>query len=323
MIEPQGISPIPTENAEDNTRNTQPRRHLLRYDVLVIIVTIIWGCTFLVVKDTLTLVGPFTFLFLRFSSGALALALLLGKRLRKITRAEILAGSYIGIFLFAAYSLQTVGLRFTTVSKAGFITALYVPFVTLCELLFLRRRPSLLVLIGVVLSFGGLLLLSLNAALQLTFGLGEWLILACALATAFHIVSISAFAPRMDALNLSFIQVALAALLSLLAIPLAGEPWRIPSLPVWGGVIFMGVVATAFCLAVMNRVQQFISSTRATLMYALEPAWAALTGYLFAGDLLSPMALVGCICIFLGMIMGQVRLSHMFRKPRLSARSKG
>ncbi|GCE13893.1 DMT family transporter [Tengunoibacter tsumagoiensis] len=289
-------------------------RRLLRYDLLIIVVTIIWGGTFLVVQDTLKLTGPFTFLFLRFGVGALTLALLFHRRLRQIQRSELLAGSFIGIFLFAGFALQTVGLQYTTVSKAGFITGLYVPFVSLLSLLVLKQIPTIMVWAGVILSFVGLIFLSINSTFQLTFGLGEWLVLGCALANALHIISISKFAPRADAINLSIVQIAFTSLLSLLAIPFAHEPLHLPAASVWISVVFMGVVATAFCLYVMNRVQQFISSTRATLIYALEPAWAALFGYVFARDLLSPLAWLGCLCIFLGMIIGQLPPPAFLRK---------
>jgi drug/metabolite transporter (DMT)-like permease len=267
------------------------------------------------VKETLKLTGPFTYLALSYSVGTLALALIFHKRLLRITRLEVKSGLTIGIFLFAGYALQTTGIQYTTVSKAGFITGIYVPLVPLFSFLFLRQRPTLKALVGVTLSVIGLCLLSINNQFNLEFGVGEALILGSALAYAMHIIMIGKFAPSADAINLAIVQLALTSVLSFLVIPIAREPFVLPPLPVWGAVLFMGVADVAFTLLAMNWVQQFVSGTRATLVYALEPMWAALTGYLLAGDVLSLPAWFGCGCILLGMIVGVIHVPFLKRKP--------
>ncbi len=279
-----------------------------RNTLLLILVTMIWGGTFLVVKDTVKISGPFTFLAFSCSVGTLVLAIIFRKRLLHITRAEVFAGLLIGIFLFAGYALQTTGLQYTTVSKAGFLTGLYVPQVPLLSFLLLRQRPTFGAIIGVVCSLIGLILLSVNSTFNLVFGLGEILLLGCSVAFALQIICISRFAPRVDAINLAIVQLALTAVLSFLAMPIMGETYRIPPLVVWGAVLFMGVADIAFCLLIMNWVQQYISSNRATLIYALEPMWAALFGYVLAGETLSLFAWIGCVFILLGMIAGGIRL---------------
>jgi drug/metabolite transporter (DMT)-like permease len=298
-----------------STKSTFLRSHQLKYDGLLVLVTLIWGSTFLVVKETLKLTGPFTYLALSYSVGTLALALIFHKRLLRITRLEVKSGLIIGIFLFAGYALQTTGIQYTTVSKAGFITGMYVPLVPLFSFLFLRQRPTLKALVGVTLSVIGLCLLSINNQFNLEFGVGEALILGSALAYAMHIIMIGKFAPSADAINLAIVQLALTSVLSFLVIPIAREPFVLPPLPVWGAVLFMGVADVAFTLLAMNWVQQFVSGTRATLVYALEPMWAALTGYLLAGDVLSLPAWFGCGCILLGMIVGVIHVPFLKRKP--------
>ena len=275
---------------------------------LLIFVTMIWGSTFLIVQHTLTLVGPFTFLALRFGTGALVLAFIFHKRLASITFAEIFTGSIVGLFLFGSYAFQTTGLQYTTSSKAGFITGMYVPLVALLALPMLGQKPTLGGIMGVLFSVLGLFLLSVNSSFQFHFGLGEWLVLGCAIASALHVIFISKFAPRVDAMNLAVVQIAVTAVLSFFAMSVAKEPLALPPLPVWGSVLFMGVVATAFALAVMNRVQQFVSSTQATLIYALEPVWVGILGFV-AGEQFSVFAWIGCVCIILGMIAGELPLA--------------
>jgi drug/metabolite transporter (DMT)-like permease len=290
-------------------------------DGLLIVITLIWGSTFLVVKETLLLCGPFIFLALRFTFGGLTMALLFRRRLARLTKAELKAGLIIGLVAFGAYAFQTVGLQFTSASKAGFITGLYVPLVPLLSVFLLRQKPALGAVIGVMLSVVGLFLLSVNDDFNFQIGLGEWLMVGAAICAALHIVSVSKFAPKSEPLNLTMVQIWVVAVLSLLAAPLSGERLVLPPLPVWGATLFMGVLATALALAVMNRVQQFVSSTRATLIYALEPVFAGLCGYL-AGETLSLPAWIGCGLILLGMLCAELKPSRLPLLRRLSSQQR-
>jgi drug/metabolite transporter (DMT)-like permease len=222
-----------------------------------------------------------------------------------------LSGLILGMILFTAYVLQTIGLQYTTVSKAGFITGLYVPLVPVFAFLILKQRPTQGAIVGFVLSLVGLFLLSFNDKFNLVFGFGEMLILGAAIAFALHIVNVSKFAPHVDAINLAIVQLTVASLLSLIIMQIAREPLVMPSLAVWGSVLFMGVVDVAFTLSAMIWVQQIVSGTRAALIYALEPMWAALFGFVVAGDKLSLLAWIGCGLILTGMIVGSVGKIHL------------
>ena len=287
----------------------------VKVNALLVFVSMIWGSTFLIVQQTIRLTGPFTFLAMRFGIAALVLAVIFHKRLAQITRVEIITGSLIGLFLFATYALQTTGLQYTTSSKAGFITGLYVPLVAILAGPLLHQKPTLGHVLSVMLSVAGLAFISVNSTFQFTFGLGECLVMGCALASALHVICISKFAPRVDAMNLALVQITITAALSLIAMPIAREPVVLPPLPVWGSALFLGVAATAFALAVMNRVQQSVSSTHATLIYALELVWVGLLGSL-AGEHLSLFAWIGCGCILLGMITSGLPLAWIMKKSK-------
>lgn len=286
-------------------RETLPA-HTLRYDALLVFVTMIWGSTFLVVKNTVRLSGPFTYLAFAYGVGALTLALIFRRRLVRITRAELRNGLIIGLILFTGYALQTTGLQFTTVSKAGFITGLNVPLIPVFMFLLLRQKSARGAVVGIILSFAGLFLLSFNNQLTLSVGIGELFIFGAAIAFALHVVAISRFAPGADATNLVIMQIGLTSLLSFISIPLAHQPLFVPSWSFWIAVVLLGTIDVAFTLLVMNRVQQFMGGTKAALIYALEPVWAALTGLLLAGDVLSVPAWIGCACILAGMIVGRL-----------------
>ncbi len=312
-----------TGQPQDASLANTPHRHHLKYDLVLVLVTAIWGATFLVTKFTLRLIGPFTYLGLCYAVATLTLALIFHKRLPRITRAELRSGLIVGIALFTGYACQTVGLQWTTVSKAGFITGLYVPLVPLCALFFLRQRVPGPAIVGMLLSVTGLFLISLNKQFNLAFGPGEWLMLCCAIAFALHIVFISKFAPSVDAINLALIQLAVTSLLSFLAVPLAHEPIAPPPLLAWVPVLALGTCDMAFCLLMMNWVQQFMSSTRAALIYALEPMWATFFGVLLAGDVLSLFAWIGCACIFVGMVAGRLEKISLRRRNMQEKGSEG
>ena len=282
------------------------RSHSRRHDALLVLITLIWGSTFLIVKNAVRLSGPFTYLTLSYGVGSLTLAIIFHKRLMRITRTEVLSGLVLGMILFTGYALQTIGLQYTTVSKAGFITGLSIPLVPVFAFLLLRQKPTQGAIVGFVLSLTGLFLLSFNDKFNLAFGLGEILILVAAIAFALHIVNVSKFAPHVDAINLAIVQLTVTSLLSLIVMPIAREPFVMPPLVVWGSVLFMGVVDVAFTLSAMIWVQQLVSGTRAALIYALEPMWAALFGFVLAGDKLNLLAWFGCGLILSGMIVGSV-----------------
>ncbi len=285
------------------------RSRQLQAEGLLLLTTLIWGSTFLVVQNSIKLMGPYSFIALRFAIGALALGIIFHRRLLRLTRAELGSGVLIGVFLFAGYALQTLGLQYTTSSKIGFITGLNVVIVPVLSIFVLQQWPSLGATLGVIMAAIGMALLSVGNNFDLQFGLGEGLGLGCAFCFAWQIVLISRLAPGKDAFNLAIIQVATTALLGAVFAPIVGEPVEMPPGEIWVAVLFMGLIGTAFTFAVMNRVQQFTSSTRAALIYALEPVFAGLFGYL-AGEALTIPAWIGCALIFGGMICGELKFKR-------------
>lgn len=293
------------EHSGENAQKALPA-HRWRYEALLALNTFIWGSTFLVVKYLVKISGPFTYIAFSYAVATLILAAIFHKRLARLTWAELRSGLIMGLALFAGYALQASGLQFTSVSKAGFITGLYVPFVPLFYLIFLRHRPKLIAIAGFVLSFLGLFLLSLTNQLTFSIGIGEVLIFGAAVAFAAHIVLIGKFSPNADMTNLAIIQLGLSSLLAFVVMLFTGEMHSAPPLQFWPIIFLMGTVDIAYTLLIMNRVQQFVGGLRATLIYALEPLWAALTGLLLAGDVLSVPAWIGCGCILAGMIVGRL-----------------
>ena len=205
------------------------RHRQLWADLLLLLVTLVWGSTFVMVKGAVTRYPVFPFLALRFGSATLILLALGCKRLCSLGWRGLGAGVMVGLFLFAGYAFQTLGLRHTSASKAAFITGLNVALVPLLSALILRRAPKTASVIGVCLATLGLGFLTLTA--RFGIGRGDLLVLCCALSFALHIISISAFATKVDVLAFTTVQLATVTVASVIAGFSTGSSWPLPALP--------------------------------------------------------------------------------------------
>ena len=231
------------------------------------------------------------------------LGILYWRKLRDTQAAELKIGIFVGAILFLALALQTVGAPLTTAGKAGFLVGLSIPAVPLLGMPILRKVPGMRAMAGILLSFVGLTLISLNGGTHIQLGSGEWMMIGAALTTALHIVVVGKYAPGTDATRLAVLQIASVAVFSGLAVVIKGGKPHLPEPGVIASAGFMALFATAFALVVMARVQQNICSTKATLIYAMEPVWAGGFGML-AGEALRASALGGCGLIVTGVLIG-------------------
>lgn len=275
----------------------------MRPEWVLVGVTFLWGGTFLAVQTALTWSGPLFFVGLRFALAAGIMALLAGRRMRRITRQEVWAGIWIGLAIALGYGMQTVGLQSIASSKSAFITALYVPLVPILQWIVLGRPPGKLTWVGVGLATLGLMLIAGPENGGIGFSFGELITILSVLAIAGEVILISRFARSVDAARVTVVQLAAASAFCFLAMGVQGEAvpawdWRI--LAFAGG---LGLASALIQLA-MNWAQRSVSATRSTLIYAGEPVWAAIIGRI-AGEVLPLTALIGGGMIVLGMILGE------------------
>ncbi|MEA3167151.1 MAG: hypothetical protein QOI97_99, partial [Pseudomonas sp.] len=192
-------------------------------ECILVVITMIWGGTFLLVQHAMTVSGPMFFVGLRFAAAAIVVGFFSLRTLRGLTLFELKAGAFIGTSIMFGYGMQTIGLQTIPSSQSAFITALYVPFVPLLQWLVLGRRPALMPAIGIMLAFTGLMLLTGPAGASLNFSPGEIATLICAVAVAAEIILISAFAGQVDVRRVTVVQLATASLLSFLMVVPMGE----------------------------------------------------------------------------------------------------
>ena len=281
-----------------------PRRFLP--ELVLVGITVLWGGTFLVTKIGLGQSGPLFFVGLRFAIAAGLLAIVSPRVLRGWTRIDIVGSGLIGLAMVAGYALQTTGLQSIPSSTSAFLTALYVPFVPLLQLILFRRMPRRMVWVGIAMAFAGLILLAGPATvLTLTLGPGEVLSVLSAVAFSAQILLIGAFAGRIDPRRAALFQLATVAIGCFALMPAAGEtiPALTPTLLACAGSLG---IASAIIQVAMNWGQNHVSAARATLIYAAEPAYAGLIGAL-AGEHLTTLAIAGGVLIVSSVVVSELR----------------
>ncbi|AKF83366.1 membrane protein [Myxococcus fulvus 124B02] len=281
------------------------RLRSLQADGALVFITLIWGVTFVVVKDALSYADPFTFLSLRFGVGAVALSALAGRQVLNPT--NLRHGALLATFLFLGFALQTWGLTFTTPSRSAFITGMCVLFVPLLTLLVFRRAPKPAALVGVAMSAAGLYLLTRPAPGEGGgwLNLGEMLSLGCAVAYAAHITFTERYASKEGVLGMVAVQLWGVALMSAACLPFVTRrvEWQ-PSLVM--AVLVCGLLPSAFAISVQTWAQARTSAVRAAVIYALEPVFASIYSVVLGYERLGAPEAMGGGLILLGVLVAEL-----------------
>jgi drug/metabolite transporter (DMT)-like permease len=217
-----------------------------------------------------------------------------------------LRGALAGIFLFGGYVLQTAGLQFTSASKAGFLTGLYVPLVPIIGGLIHQKLPQVSELVGIAMACAGMFLLTVQTDI-LNIGRGDLLVAGCGVAYAVQMLILGRFAPVSNLGLLTVAQIATGALLGAATFWWV-EPVRIAwTFNVWVALGVTSLLATALAFTVQTWAQRWTSPTRTALIFAMEPVFAWVTAYLVAGEVLSVRAEVGAALILGGILMVELK----------------
>jgi drug/metabolite transporter (DMT)-like permease len=269
----------------------------------LVLITLLWGLSFVTVKSALTVSAPFWFLFLRFFLAAAASLLFFWGAWRKLDRPGLVHGLVLSGVLYLGFVFQTLGLQYTSPSKSAFITGVSVVLVPVVGRLFFGTRISVEVALGVLTAFVGLFLL-IKPDHPLDVNRGDLLTFACAVVFAFHVILVGRFVIRTDAGLLAALQLVGASLLSLpLALgvnqPQFDFPWSF-----YLGLFYLAVFCSAFAFSVQIRAQRHVSPSRAALIFALEPVFAAAASVTFYGDNLLWREWLGGGLVVLGVFLG-------------------
>jgi len=271
-------------------------------ETFLVVVSAIWGCTFVVVKGALTDASPLPFLAMRFILAGLLLLAVLGRG--QVDRESILPGFILGLFLFGGYLAQTWGLRYTTPSKSAFLTGFSVILVPVI-MIFYGLKTRSVNLLGGVLGLLGIYLLVAPSGMA-AVNRGDILTLAGAVSFAAHIVLVGHYTKKFSFLHLVPVQILVVGLLSLIALPFV--PAR--TLHLTGrlvvAILVTAVLATGVAFSVQNWAQQYTPPAHTALIFALEPVFAALSSWLVMGEHFGGKVLLGSGLILAGMMISEI-----------------
>jgi drug/metabolite transporter (DMT)-like permease len=265
----------------------------------LVVVTAVWGVTFVQVKDAVELYPLFAFLAVRFAIASVTLAPVAAPRIR---RSGWRAATLLGLMLAAGFVLQTAGLQRTTVSSTGFITGLYVVFTPIFAFVLFRIRATRGLVAGVALATVGLALLS-------GVGVGEpggdALVLAASAVYSLQIALLERYARLYDPVAFTFVEM-LAAFGACALVALALGQLEVPhGRTVWGALLVTGVFSSALGFLVQTWAQRRTSATRTALAFTMEPVWTAFFGYWLADDRLGAVGWTGAALIMAGIIVAE------------------
>jgi len=277
----------------------------LRADLALVLVAFLWGGTFVIVKQAIADCSTLLFLALRFSVGAIAMAVWMRGRVRT-TRRELLGGTFAGVVLMLAYITQTAGLRYTTASKSGFITGLYIVLVPLFAGLVYRSVPGWREWLGVIVATVGMALMTLDASVW-SVNHGDLLTLVCAVFCAIHLLVLGKVSPGADAKALALVQIASGAALCWLLLPVAETPFVRWSPGLIAALVGMGTLVTAVTYFLQSWGQQHTTPTRTALIFALEPVFAAVAAVGIGGETLTARMLAGGTLILAGVLAVELK----------------
>ena len=280
------------------------RRESLLADASLVLVTLIWGTSFPMMKGVLAEFPPFPISTIRLAIATLGLLAVARERVLRLDRAAWGGAALIALTLGAGFLFQIAGLVHTTPINSAFLTSLSVPIVPFASLWVLRSRPPLAAWIGCGLAFGGSLLLTWQPGVGI--GPGDSLTIVCAAFWGLEIVLISKYTAGRDVVAMTAAFCAIATVLSLATWIVSGQPAPpLRALP-WPTLLYLGLVVAAATLLIQSLAQQHTSAVHTAVIFALEPLWAALFSWLWIGETMGPRALAGSGAILAGILVSEL-----------------
>lgn len=286
-------------------------RRTLKAHLLLVLVTFIWGSTFVLIKAALRDSSPLALNAARLGLAAVLLAIYYRKDIARLTRPAFLMGCTVGVFLFLGYAFQATGLVLTTPSKSAFLTGVSTVLVPIVMVALWRTRIHAWRAVGILLAMFGLFLMTVPAGPQgladfAMVNTGDVLTLACALAFAFQIVFLGRATQRFPFEQMAVMQIAVAAVLTAVASPVLEKPHLHLNETVVAAILITGILGTAVAFTVQAWAQQFTPATHAALIFTLEPVFGWLTSYLVIGERLGIRAGAGALLIVAGILLSEV-----------------
>ena len=276
-----------------------------RADIQMLLATVIWGSSYLFMKSGLESMEELNLVAFRFGIAFIAAGLLFHRRLFNMDRRTLVAGAIMGIALFAAFVFITYGVQRTTTSQAGFLISLAVIFVPILTTIQHRRMPDKRLTLSILVAVTGLGLLTLQH--QLSLHTGDILCILAALVYAIYIMIAGKFTPKHDPLTLGTVQLGVAAMSGIAATFMLETP-RMPDTAESCSHLGLGVLCSGLGYILQTLAQRHASPTRTSLIFSLEPLFAAAFAFTFQGESLTLQGYAGAALMLVGVLITEIKL---------------
>lgn len=290
------------------------KKRVLYADLALLIVAIIWGSGFVIIKNTLDVVTPFYLNAYRFIIAGVLLAIILYKKLLKATKDDIKSGILIGVFLFLGFAVQTEGLQYTEASKQAFITSTYVVMVPFIYWMISKIKPNKFEVLAAFLCLIGIGILSLEKNLGL--GYGETLTLISAVMFALHVSATGYFAIKSDPYVISVVQLLVTGILSLVcALIFEGTNISLDSSALFP-ILYLAVFSSMIAFLIQTVGQKYTSSTHTAIILSLEALFGSIFGVILLNDPVTLRFVIGASIILISVITSETKWKFLRKKQK-------
>ncbi len=281
----------------------------LKAHILLVLTTLVWGVTFVQIKDALNDISPLLFNAVRMALAGAALVVVYHRHLRALTRDAFLMGCLIGFFLWAGYEFQTTGLYLTTPSKSAFLTGFSVILVPVLLAVGWRRHVNRWVIVGVATALVGLYLMTVPAGEGglTSINRGDLLTIGCAVFFALQIINMGRAMQKYSFEQIATLQACVAAILMAVSVPILEHAHVVWSSRVIWAILVTGLLGTAAAFSIQAWAQQFTAPTYTALIFLLEPVFAWITSYFVLHERLGIRAGVGALLILAGIGVSELK----------------
>ena len=279
--------------------------------IILAVVALVWGTTYAVIKDTLSVVQPFSLMMFRFVFSALILSLMYLKKFKTIKSVDLKRGIIIGIFMFLAFYFLIVSIRFTTASKFSFIVGAYVLIVPFLSWVINKTKLDRYAIVGAILATIGLAFLTMERGA--VFNLWDLVAGCCSFFFAAHMIAIEKYSGDSDPILLTIIQFITTAVLFIILTGIK-EGYDFTVLPEIKWTLgYLVIISTIIPFAIQNIVQRYISSTSTALILTLQSAFGSIFAVYYLDERMTKQMIIGCLLIFIAIVFQETKLKFLKR----------
>lgn len=291
---------------------SEKSKYKLRADLSLLMVSIIWGSGFVITKNALDAFTPYILLSYRFSIATLVVSAIFHKKLLKVDRETIKAGIIAGLFLFSAFVAQTLGLQYISAGSSAFLTATYVVIVPFLHWLINKNRPGRHIFVSAFMALLGIAFITLRNGFSMQPG--DLVTILCAFLFACHIVSIGQYVRKYDTVLLVIIQLATAAVLSIISAFIFETYPPEVGVQSYLMVLYLALFSTLACFFAQTTAQKHTSASNAAIILSLEAVFGAMFGILLLAEIFTNRMIFGFIIVFLAILTAETKWSFLKNK---------